>query len=93
MTFLYRRGYFVAESFSSLAKLTTGFGILIVISLWMRGFGRQQSQSYVKLVKALENYKASNKSEESKKAIRLFDFDFKSWPVDFDVNDLEELVY
>lgn len=89
ITFLYRRGYFVAESIASLAKFTTGIGLLVVISLCMRGLGRSQSRTYVKFVEALENCKTQNR-EENKKALRMFDFDFKHWPVDFDVASVEE---
>uniref|UniRef100_A0A0K8TQ26 Putative conserved plasma membrane protein n=1 Tax=Tabanus bromius TaxID=304241 RepID=A0A0K8TQ26_TABBR len=88
-TFLYRRGYLVAESITSLAKFTTGIGIIVIISLCMRGFGRSQSQSYVRFVKALDVCKALKNSEEGKRGLRIFDFDFKDWPVDFDVNELE----
>jgi hypothetical protein len=90
ITFLYRRGYFVAESISLLAKFSTGIGIIVVISLFMRGIGRCQNRAYIKFAKALENVKGNNKNEEAKKQIRMFDFEFSDWPVDFTVNDVEE---
>ncbi|XP_055910639.1 phosphatidylserine lipase ABHD16A [Eupeodes corollae] len=89
VTFLYRRGYLVADSISSLAKFTTSIGIIVVLSMCMRGIGRSQSRSYNKLVKALEQARSSNNSEEAKKSLRLFDFDFKYWSVDFDVLNLQ----
>lgn len=64
----------------------------MVISLCVRGFGRSQSRSYAKMVKALEqskSAKASNASEEAKKAMRLFDIDFKHWEVDFDARNVK----
>lgn len=85
VTFLYRRGYFVAESISSMCKITTGIGLLVVISLCMRGIGRSQSKVYSKFVKALEKTKTNPHSIEAKQAIRLFDFEFKNWPIDFSV--------
>lgn len=83
VTFLYRRGYFVAESIASMAKISTGIGLLVVISLCMRGIGRSQSKVYTKFAKALEMAKANSKNPEAKNQLRLFDFDFKDWPVDF----------
>lgn len=87
ITFLYRRGYFVAESITSFAKVSTGIGLIVMISLCMRGFGRSQARSYTKFVKALEEAKANAHNQEAKDKLRLFDFDFKAWPVDFNVND------
>lgn len=80
-TFLYRRG--VTESITSMCKISTGIGILVIISFCMRGIGRSQSKVYSKFVKALETSKANPQSIEAKRAILLFDFEFKSWPIDF----------
>ncbi|XP_055378721.1 phosphatidylserine lipase ABHD16A [Condylostylus longicornis] len=87
LTFLYRRGYFVTESISSIAKFTTGIGIIVIISLCMKGFGRQQCATYSRFLRALESSKTN--TESGKNLIRKFDFDFKSWPVDYDVNENE----
>lgn len=88
ITFLYRRGYFVVESINSMAKVSTGIGLLVVISLCMRGLGRSQTKAYTKFAKALENLRGNSNSSEAKEKIRLFDFDFKDWPVDFNVRDV-----
>lgn len=87
LTFLYRRGYFVAESVSSFAKISTGIGLLVVISLCMRGIGRSQSKIYSRFVKSLEAAKANAKNEDLKNQLRLFDFEFKDWPVDFSAKE------
>lgn len=89
ITFLYRRGYFVAESVTSLAKFTTGIGLIVVVSLCVRGIGRQQNDLYTKFVKILELAKKDPKNASRKQQLRLFDFDFKDWPVDFCVKDVE----
>lgn len=86
-TFLYRRNYFVTESISSVAKLTTGIGIIYILSVFMRGVGRSQSPAYVRFMKALEISKTS--ATDSKRLLSLFDFDFKYWKVDFDVKSIE----
>lgn len=90
LTFLYRRGYFVAESVSSFAKISTGIGLLVVISLCMRGIGRSQTKIYSKFVKSLEAAKANAKDEDIKNQLRLFDFEFKDWPVDFCAKDFDK---
>lgn len=87
VTFLYRRGYFVAESITTFGKLTTGIGLLVVISLCMRGIGRSQNKVYSKFIKALETARANATSDEAKNSLRAFDFEFKYWPVDFSVAD------
>lgn len=88
ITFLYRRGYFVAESITSFAKVSTGIGLLVVISLCMRGFGRSSSPIYRNFVKALEDAKANTTSQSLKDKLRMYDFEFKDWPVDFNVKDV-----
>jgi hypothetical protein len=90
VTILYKKGFFVAESIPSLAKFSTGIGIIVVISLFMRGIGRFQNTTYVKFAKCLENVKLNNKNADSKKQIRLYDFEFSDWPVDFSISEVEE---
>lgn len=90
ITFLYRRGYFIAESITTMAKFSTGIGILVVISLCIRGFGRSQSKGYTKFVKTLEAAKANANDERMKNSLRQFDFEFKTWPVDFSVRDVSD---
>lgn len=88
ITFLYRRGYFVTESITSFAKVSTGIGIILAISLCMRGFGRAKSESYTKFIRALQYSKSNATNVEAKDKLRMFDFEFKEWPVDFNVNDV-----
>lgn len=88
ITFLYRRGYFVAESITSFAKVSTGIGLLVIISLCMRGFGRASSPSYRSFIKALDQAKANVSNQNVKDKLRTFDFDFKEWPADFNVKDI-----
>lgn len=86
VTFLYRRGYFVAESIITLGKFSTGIGLLVIISLCMRGIGRSQTEVYASFIQALELAKKDGgKNEQAKEALRMFDFEFKHWPIDFSV--------
>lgn len=86
--FLYRRGYFVAESITSIAKVSTGIGLLVAISLCIRGFGRSSTPSYRNFIKALEQTKENASNRQLKDNLRMYDFDFKHWPVDFNVKDI-----
>lgn len=88
-TVLYRRGYFVTDSIVTLAKISTSIGLIVIISMVMRGLGRTQSSSYTKLIKAMELLRSPKTEEEGKTALRLFDYEFKSWAVDFDANTLQ----
>lgn len=90
VTCMYRRGYFVADSITTLCRISTSLGLLVVISLCIRSIGRSQNQTYVKFMRALEAGTAKGSSEAEKEALRRFDFDFKSWPVDFSVTNVEE---
>ncbi|XP_030375199.1 phosphatidylserine lipase ABHD16A [Scaptodrosophila lebanonensis] len=88
ITFLYRRGYFVAESMPTLAKITTSVGLIVMISLFMRGIGRLQSRAYSSMMKALEQAKANKTCGDAD--LRRFDFEFSAWPVDFDVGSTDD---
>lgn len=77
------------DSVATLAKISTSIGIIVVISMVMRGLGRTQSASYSKMIKAMEMLKSPKTEEEGKRALRLFDYEFKSWSVDFDVKTLQ----
>ncbi|XP_058055132.1 phosphatidylserine lipase ABHD16A isoform X1 [Anopheles bellator] len=84
VSILYRRGYFVAESVGTFAKVTTGIGLLVAVSLCMRGLGRSMNVAYVRFAETLENAKRSSaRNGEAKKALRQYDFDFSQWPVDY----------
>ncbi|XP_055534912.1 phosphatidylserine lipase ABHD16A [Wyeomyia smithii] len=87
ITFLYRRGYFVADSVGTLAKFTTGIGLLVAVSLCMRGLGRSMNVVYLRFAECLESAKRNEKNLEAKNHIRKYDFDFKHWPVDFTVKN------
>ncbi|KAH8323968.1 hypothetical protein KR074_002425 [Drosophila pseudoananassae] len=87
-TFLYRRGYLVADSMPALAKITTSVGLIVIISLFMRGLGRKQSRSYSNMMKALVNARQAKTAGDANSELRRFDIEFKAWPVDFDVKAL-----
>lgn len=86
VSILYRRGYFVAESVGTFAKVTTGIGLLVAVSLCMRGLGRSMNVAYVRFAETLENAKRNSaRNGEPKTALRRYDFDFSQWPIDYTV--------
>lgn len=87
ITFLYRRGYFVVESISTLAKFSTGIGLIIALSFCMRGLGRSQTLAFKRFARV---YSTDNRNETRRTQLKMFDYDFKKWPIDFDVNDIED---
>lgn len=91
VTFLYRRGYFVADSISTAGRISTSIGLLVFVSLCIRSLGRAQNATYMKFMRTL-NTTSSAKTAADKELLRRYDFDFKHWPVDFSVKDLIEYV-
>lgn len=83
--YLYKKGYFAAEHFGQLIKLSTGLTALVLLSYCIRGYGRSQSEVYQKFIKELEN--AKNNSKEKDK-IRNYDFEFSYWPVDWSIKSI-----
>lgn len=90
VTFLYRRGYLVADSIATAGRIGTSIGLLVFVSLCIRSLGRAQNPAYMKFIGALRKATAANAAAADRDLLRRFDFDFKSWPVDFSVKDLAE---
>lgn len=88
IAFFYCRGYFVAKSISNVVRVTAGIGIIVFISLCIRGIGRSKSVDYIKFVKVLDAAKANVTNQNAKEHLRMFDFEFSGWPVDFNVKDV-----
>lgn len=87
--YFYKKGYFASENLGQLLKISTGIGIIVVLSYCIRGFGRSQSEHYRRFVKVLDESKANYKDPASKKKLRMFDFEFEHWPVDWSIKSLE----
>ncbi|CRK99389.1 CLUMA_CG012594, isoform A [Clunio marinus] len=84
--YFYKKGYLAVDNLGHLIKISTGIGLIVVISYCIRGFGRSQSESYKRFVKVLEDAKANYNDTENKKKLRLYDFEFEQWPVDWSMN-------
>lgn len=80
--FLYQRGYFEPEGISILTKLVTTAGIIVVMSLCLRGIGRANNSTYIRFLSTVKNAE-KNMTPATKQQLMKYDFDFKSWPVEF----------
>lgn len=78
----------MTDSIPTLAKITTSVGLIVILSLVMRGLGRKQSRSYSNMIKALVRAKSSKAPGDANSELRRFDIEFNAWPVDFDVKAL-----
>jgi hypothetical protein len=88
--YFYKKGYFVAEHLNSnlshLMKVSTGIATIVILSYCIRGFGRSQNEAYRKFAKILEEAKVN---PEAKKKLRMFDFEFEQWPIDWSVKSID----
>lgn len=86
--YFYKKGYLVTENLGSLIKISTGIGLIVVLSYCIRGFGRAQSEAYRRFVRDLDEAKANYSDASSKKKIRKYDFEFEQWPIDWSMKAL-----
>lgn len=89
VTFLYRRGYFDLKVIASFDKVAVGLGMLIAIAFCMRGLGRERSKVYKSFFKSFQVAKASPKNEELRNVLMEYDFDFKDWPIDWSMKQVQ----
>lgn len=87
--YFYKKGYLAADNLGQLLKISTGIGIIVVLSYCIRGFGRSQSENYRRFVKVLEESKANYNDPASKKKMRVYDFEFEAWPTDWTMKSLD----
>ncbi|KAG5887526.1 hypothetical protein JTB14_022138 [Gonioctena quinquepunctata] len=83
---LYQRGYFEHDGLTSLTKLVTSVGVILVFSFCLKGLSRSDNPTYCKF---LETLQAAQKelTPLSKRQLNMYDFDFKAWPVEYKCTD------
>ncbi|XP_044270292.1 phosphatidylserine lipase ABHD16A [Tribolium madens] len=86
---LYQRGYFTVEELGPFTKLVTSISVILIVSYCCKGLGRFSNPTYLNFLSTLE---AARKelTPESKQQLSLYDFDFHSWPVEFDMRTLKK---
>jgi hypothetical protein len=86
---LYQRGYFAIEGLGPFTKLVTSISVILVVSYCCKGLGRFNNPTYVRFLTTLEAAK-KEMSRKNKEQLSLYDFEFHSWPVEFDMHDLKK---
>lgn len=80
--FLYRSGYFEPEGLLTLSKAATTVGLILVASYCLRGYARANNGNYVKFLSTLKKTQ-KNLTVNAKQELMKYDFEFKSWPVEY----------
>lgn len=88
-TFLYRKGYFVADGLLTLSKFVSSLGVILVVSFCIRGVGRFNNPTYQKFIKILKEAQ-TNFAPHVKQQLVNYDFEFYGWPVEFRWSDVSK---
>ncbi|KAK7080616.1 Protein abhd16a [Halocaridina rubra] len=84
---LYRGDYAL---YMSAVKYGTGLGLLLIVALICRGAGRRLNPTYTSFLDTLSKSAITQRpNEEIMGEIRKYEFDFASWPTNFDWTDLD----
>ncbi|XP_063920085.1 phosphatidylserine lipase ABHD16A isoform X1 [Zophobas morio] len=82
---LYQKGYFTIDGLGPFTKLVTSISVILVVSYWCKGLGRLNNSTYVRFLNTLETAK-KDMTPEIKQQLSIYDFEFHSWPVEFDMS-------
>lgn len=77
------------DNLGQLLKISTGIGIVVLLSYCIRGFGRSRSDNYRRFIRDLEDAKSNYAESSNKKKLRRYDFEFEDWPVDWSMKALD----
>ncbi|XP_069979617.1 phosphatidylserine lipase ABHD16A isoform X2 [Penaeus vannamei] len=96
LNIMYNIGYFASpfiaysvyqweySSYITAAKYGTGLGLLLIVAMIIRGFGRRFNPTYTTFIKVLNKAGNYRPSLEDMEAVQNYEFDFSAWPVNFD---------
>lgn len=73
-----------------ITKFVAGVGVILIVSFCMRGFGRAQNATYQTFLDVLKQ--AEKDIAVAKPELMKYDFDFGSWPVEYDLSGTKRLV-
>ncbi|XP_060069705.1 phosphatidylserine lipase ABHD16A-like [Ylistrum balloti] len=82
LSLLYRRGYCSVDGVISLGKLGISLSVIYLVAWLLRGKGRWDNWDYIMFLDVLMK---AQKSQEYRKQLSKFDFEFWAWPVDYSV--------
>ncbi|XP_075437554.1 phosphatidylserine lipase ABHD16A [Ascaphus truei] len=80
--YLYRKGYLNMSRLVPLGQYGVTLIFLLAGVACLRGLGRWSNPQYIQFISILERAKKENNAENKKK-LSSYNFDFRSWPVDF----------
>ncbi|XP_053578062.1 phosphatidylserine lipase ABHD16A [Bombina bombina] len=80
--YMYRKGYMNMSRLVPLGQYGVTLLLLLAGVGFLRGVGRWTNLQYIQFINLLERTKFEN-NEENKKLLSNYNFDFRSWPVDF----------
>ncbi|KAM4642778.1 phosphatidylserine lipase ABHD16A isoform 2-T2 [Discoglossus pictus] len=84
--YLYRKGYMSMSRLVPLGQYGMTLLFLLAGVAYLRGLGRWCNPQYIQFISILERTKIEN-TDENKKRLSNYNFDFRSWPVDFYVDE------
>ncbi|KAI4479903.1 hypothetical protein M0804_010642 [Polistes exclamans] len=84
---MYLQCYSVMDIAYYLSQVAAGANVILFTSLAARGYSRANNAVYSKFLKALKDYQA-NSNMTTKQELCKYDFDFRSWPVEFQVSTI-----
>ncbi|CAH2314355.1 abhydrolase domain-containing 16A [Pelobates cultripes] len=80
--YMYRKGYLNASRLVPLGQYGMTLLLLLAGVVCLRGLGRWSNPHYIQFISILERTKFEN-TPENKRRLSIYNFDFRSWPVDF----------
>ncbi|XP_073497828.1 phosphatidylserine lipase ABHD16A isoform X3 [Phyllobates terribilis] len=80
--YMYRKGYVTPSRMIPLAQYGLTLMFLLAGIACLRGLGRWSNPQYIQFISILQRTKMDD-CPENKKMLSNFNFDFRSWPVDF----------
>ncbi|KAM4696819.1 phosphatidylserine lipase ABHD16A [Rhinophrynus dorsalis] len=80
--YMYRKGYLTVSRLVPLGQYGVTLLFLLAGVACLRGLGRWSNPQYIQFITILEGTKWEN-TPENKKKLSSYNFDFRSWPVDF----------
>jgi len=90
LPFALRRGWLSPEGGLIFAKFVAGVCMVVCMSMFSRTIGRFNNSSYSAFLEILTEAQ-NNYDSKTKELLEKYDFQFKSWPVDFDVKEVETI--
>jgi len=78
----YRRDWFSTQGLLTIAEILVGFGCLYTTALCLRAVGRGTNPTYRQFLDVLSEAHRDF-SPQTKARLAAYDFEFKSWPVEF----------